>query len=209
MKGEIFGISYRRWVFLLAGLVCFGIGIALMKRSNMGLGPWAVLSDGIATQTNQQLGTIDIISGVFIFMLWIPLGEKPGVGSIANLILIGLVTNVVLNVLAPATQLIPQLALSIAGILTIGLGSGFYLSTRLGAGPRDGLMMGLVRKTGKSVRLIRTIIEIVVLAAGWLMGGAVGFGTVAFALGIGPVVQFMFKLLNYHPHSAPAPDPAK
>lgn len=130
-------------------------------------------------------------------------------GSIANLILIGLVTNVVLNVLAPATQLIPQLALSIAGILTIGLGSGFYLSTRLGAGPRDGLMMGLVRKTGKSVRLIRTIIEIVVLAAGWLMGGAVGFGTVAFALGIGPVVQFMFKLLNYHPHPAPAPDPAK
>lgn len=194
---------------MLAGLVCFGIGIALMKRSNMGLGPWAVLSDGIATQTNQQLGTIDIISGVFIFMLWIPLGEKPGVGSIANLILIGLVTNVVLNVLAPATQLIPQLALSIAGILTIGLGSGFYLSTRLGAGPRDGLMMGLVRKTGKSVRLIRTIIEIVVLAAGWLMGGAVGFGTVAFALGIGPVVQFMFKLLNYHPHPAPAPDPAK
>lgn len=205
----IFNISYRRWAFLLAGLICFGIGIAFMKRSNLGLGPWAVLSDGIATQTGLQLGTVDIISGVFIFMLWIPLGEKPGVGSIANLILIGLVTNAVLNVLAPATQLIPQFALSIAGILTIGLGSGFYLSTRLGAGPRDGLMMGLVRKTGKSVRLIRTIIEIVVLAAGWLMGGAVGFGTVAFAVGIGPVVQFMFKLLNYQPHPVPAPDPSR
>lgn len=205
----IFNISYRRWAFLLAGLICFGIGIAFMKRSNLGLGPWAVLSDGIATQTNLQLGTVDIISGVFIFMLWIPLGEKPGVGSIANLILIGLVTNAVLNVLTPATQLIPQLALSIAGILTIGLGSGFYLSARLGAGPRDGLMMGLVRKTGKSVRLIRTIIEIVALAAGWLMGGAVGFGTVAFAVGIGPVVQFMFKLLNYQPHLAPAPDPSR
>jgi uncharacterized membrane protein YczE len=203
----IFNITYRRWAFLLAGLICFGIGIAFMKRSNLGLGPWAVLSDGIATQTNLQLGTVDIISGVFIFMLWIPLGEKPGVGSIANLILIGLVTNAVLNMLTPATQLIPQLALSIVGILTIGLGSGFYLSTRLGAGPRDGLMMGLVRKTGKSVRLIRTIIEIVVLAAGWLMGGAVGFGTVAFAVGIGPVVQFMFKLLNYQPH--PAPDPSR
>ena len=200
----LFDISYRRWAFLFAGLVCFGIGIALMKRSDLGLGPWSVLSDGIANQTGQQLGTIDIISGAFIFMLWIPLGEKPGVGSIANLIVIGLVTNAVLNALAPATTLIPQFVLCIVGILTIGLGSGFYLSARLGAGPRDGLMMGLVRKTGKSVRLIRTSMEVVVLVAGWLMGGAVGFGTIAFALGIGPVVQFMFKLLNYHPAAKPA-----
>lgn len=201
----LFGITYRRWLSLLLGLVGFGIGIALMKRSNLGLGPWSVLSDGISTLTGLPLGTIDIISGVFIFLLWVPLGERPGVGSIANVALIGLVTNVTLDLVAPANALLPQFALLVIGILVIGAGSGFYLSARLGAGPRDGLMMGLVRRTGKSVRLIRTSIEITVLAVGWLLGGAVGIGTLAFAFGIGPVVQAMFKLLNFHPHPAPAP----
>lgn len=203
----LFGITYRRWLMLLLGLICFGVGIGLMKRSNLGLGPWAVLSDGIATQTGLPLGTIDIISGVFIFLLWIPLGERPGVGSIANLILIGLVTNTTLAAVAPAVEPFPQLALLALGILAIGAGSGFYLSVRLGAGPRDGLMMGLVRRTGKSVRLIRTALEIAVLVVGWLLGGAVGIGTLAFAFGIGPVVQVAFKLLNFHPHAQPAPAP--
>ena len=107
----------------------------------------------------------------------------------------------------PAGEPLPQFALLALGILAIGAGSGFYLSVRLGAGPRDGLMMGLVRRTGKSVRLIRTAIEITVLFVGWLLGGAVGIGTLAFAFGIGPVVQVMFKLLNFHPHAQPAPAP--
>ncbi len=179
---------------LLVGLACFGFGIALMKRADLGLSPWEVLADGISKRTGLAIGTISILIGPPILLLWLPLGEKPGVGTLLNILLIGLVTNLSLSFL-PLLQAWPIRAVQMAlGILVIGIGSGLYLSTKLGPGPRDGLMTALARKTGWSLRWTRTGIEVAVLALGVLLGGTVGLGTLAFALGIGQVVQPALKL---------------
>jgi uncharacterized membrane protein YczE len=181
---------------LLAGLTCFGIGIGFMKQADLGLGPWDVLSDGLAKMTGWQMGTFQIIIGAIVLTLWIPLREKPGIGTILNILLIGIVTNITLTLLPMPTWLVLQSAWLIIGLLVIGLGSALYLSSRLGAGPRDGLMMGINRRTGLSIRLTRTLLEVIVLVAGWLLGGTIGVGTVAFAFGIGPIIQWMFRLIG-------------
>ncbi|NJM42658.1 MAG: hypothetical protein HC853_18925 [Anaerolineae bacterium] len=187
-------MSARRWVLLLVGLACFGFGIALMKRAELGLSPWEVLADGISRRTGLAIGTVSILIGPPILLLWLPLGEKPGVGTLLNILLIGLVTNASLSLL-PLLQAWPlRSAFMVLGILVIGIGSGLYLSTRLGPGPRDGLMTALSRKTGWSLRWTRTGIEVAVLALGVLLGGTVGLGTLAFALGIGQVVQPALKV---------------
>jgi uncharacterized membrane protein YczE len=187
-----------RWVKLLLGLACFGTGITFMKQSQLGLSPWEVLHDGLSKVSGYQLGTVSIFIGIIVLILWIPMGEKPGIGTILNILLIGIVTNLTLVIIPPASQIYLQVFWLILGLLVIGLGSALYLGSRLGAGPRDGLMMGFYRRTGRSISLVRTVLEISVLVIGRLLGGTIGIGTLAFALGIGPIIQFMFRLTGDH-----------
>jgi uncharacterized membrane protein YczE len=181
---------------LLFGLVLFGIGIALMAEADMGLGPWEVFHQGIATMTGLQLGTVSILLGVPILLAWYPLGERPGVGTLINIVLVGTATNVALGVIPPAEGQPQQLLMMLAGVVTIAIGSGLYLASDLGPGPRDGLMTGLHFRFGWSIRRSRTAIELSVLILGFLLGGTVGLGTVVFALGIGPMVQVALRVFD-------------
>jgi len=174
---------------LLLGLVTFGTGIAMMVQAGLGLGPWEALNQGIARQTGLAIGTVSILLGIPILALWWPLGERPGIGTLLNVVLIGLSTNVALGVIPVIVEPWAQLALMAAGVVTVGLGSGLYLGADLGPGPRDGLMTGVHHKFGWSIRRARTTVELTVLVLGWALGGTIGIGTVAFALGIGPLVQ--------------------
>jgi uncharacterized membrane protein YczE len=184
---------------LLLGLVLFGTGIALMVRSGLGLGPWEVLHQGISFHTGLEIGTVAILTGIVVLVAWIPLGEVPGIGTIANIALIGTSTNVALAVLPPMgpfdlaasspADALARLALLGGGILLIAVGSGLYLGADLGPGPRDGLMTALHARTGWSIRRVRTGLEITALVAGFLLGGTVGIGTILFAVTIGPLVQ--------------------
>jgi uncharacterized membrane protein YczE len=182
-------VALPRLPGLLAGLVLFGVGIGVMARSGLGLGPWEVFHQGIARLTGLELGTVSIIVGVPILAAWWPLGERPGIGTVLNILCIGLATNATLAVVPPFVGLPWQLASMLAGVVTIAIGSGLYLAADLGPGPRDGLMTGLHLRFGWSIRRARTGIEVIVLLVGFLAGGTVGIGTVVFALGIGPLVQ--------------------
>ena len=193
---SLFSIQFSRWAKLFAGLALVGIGIAFTKQANLGLGPWDVLNDGLAQVTGIQLGTASIIIGVLVMLFWIPFREKPGIGTVTNLLLIGVFMNLALAVVRSANGLFLRSVWLIAGLLLAGIGSVLYLGSKLGAGPRDGLMLGLSRKTGWSVRLTRTALEVGVLIAGWLLGGAVGVGTGVIALTIGPVIQFMSRVIG-------------
>jgi uncharacterized membrane protein YczE len=195
-RSQVVAISARRWAMLASGLLCFGVGVAVMVQAGLGLSPWESLHQGISYRTGIPIGTVSILLGVPILALWLPLGERLGVGTVLNVVVIGLVTNLTLPLLPKFNTLGWQLVEMVLGIVIIGIGSGLYLSSKLGAGPRDGLMMGLSRRTGRSIRLTRTVIELSVLAIAWLLGGTIGIGTVAFALGIGPVVQLTFRILR-------------
>ena len=189
-------IELSRWAKLLAGLAFVGIGVAFTKQANLGLGPWDVLGDGLAQLLGIQLGTASVIIGVLVLLLWIPFRERPGIGTLTNILLIGAFMNIALEALRNVSGVFLQSVWLTAGLLLIGLGSVLYLGSQLGAGPRDGLMLGLSRKTGWSVRLTRTALEIAVLAGGWLLGGAVGVGTVVIALAIGPVIQLISRMIG-------------
>jgi uncharacterized membrane protein YczE len=181
---------------LLVGLVLFGIGIAAMAQAGIGLGPWEVLHQGISRLTGLPLGTISILVGIPVLAAWWPLGERPGLGTILNIALIGASTNVALGVIPAASAIPAQLAMMLAGVVTIAIGSGLYLAADLGPGPRDGLMTGLHLRFGWSIRRARTGIELSVLVAGFLTGGTIGLGTVVFALGIGPMVQVALRVFD-------------
>lgn len=181
---------------LLAGLLLFGVGIALMAEANMGLGPWEVFHQGIARQLGVQLGTVSIVLGIPILAAWYPLGERPGVGTVLNILLIGTATNVTMGVLPTVTGQPQQLLVMALGVVTISAGSGLYLASDLGPGPRDGLMTGLHFRFGWSIRRARTAVELAVLVLGFLAGGTIGLGTVVFALGIGPLVQLMLRIFD-------------
>lgn len=191
---------------LLVGLVAFGIGVALMVASGLGLSPWEVLHQGISVRTGIPIGTVSIMLGVVVLLLWIPIGERPGIGTVANIALIGSTTNVTLGILpdlGPFTfegtepaDLLARAGFVLGGILVIGVGSGFYLGADLGPGPRDGLMTGLHRRYGWSIRRVRTALEIGVLVVGFLLGGTIGIGTILFAVLIGPLVQLFLGLLD-------------
>ena len=175
---------------LVVGLILFGVGIAVMKEAGLGLGPWESLHDGLGLLTGQPLGTISIALGIPILLLWWPLGERPGIGTLLNVITIGSATNLGLAVLPTVNGPVAvELAVMLVGLLTIAVGSGLYLAADLGPGPRDGLMTGVHRRFGWSIRRARTAIEVTVLIGAFLLGGAIGLGTVVFALGIGPLVQ--------------------
>lgn len=181
---------------LVTGLILFGAGIAMMAQANIGLGPWEVFHQGIARLTGLQLGTVSILVGIPVLAAWWPLGERPGVGTVLNILLIGASTNVTLGIVPAPGETWAQLGLMAAGVVTIALGSGLYLASDLGPGPRDGLMTGLHLRFGWSIRRARTAVEIAVLVAGFLAGGTVGLGTVVFALGIGPLVQLALRAFD-------------
>lgn len=189
-------IPLSRWARLLLGLSLFGFGIALMVKADVGLGPWDVLHQGLSLLFEVRIGRVAIGVGVLLLLLWIPLRERPGIGTVFNAVMIGLVVDLLMPWIATPEQ--PALAMlqMCVGVVVIGVGSGLYLTAEMGAGPRDGLMMGLVRVTGLSVRVIRTLIELTVLLGGWLLGGSIGVGTVAFAFGIGPVIQATLAVLT-------------
>jgi uncharacterized membrane protein YczE len=174
----------------IAGLGLFGAGIAVIVDARLGLPPWDVFHQGLSSRTGLGLGTVIIVVGALLLIVWIPLRQRPGLGTLLNTLEIGLVVNALDGVVPSPDALAARAAMLLAGIVAIALGSALYIGSGLGAGPRDGLMMGLHR-LGLSVRAARTIIEIGVLALGWLLGGSVGVGTVAFAVGIGPLVHLL------------------
>lgn len=174
----------------------FGLGIALMARAGLGLGPWEAFHQGLQFRTGVPMGTISILLGIPILALWWPLGQRPGIGTLINVLLIGSATNAG-NALLP-TQVEPPLQLlqMLGGVVVIGVGSGLYLAADLGPGPRDGLMVGVHHRFGWSIRRSRTAIELVVLIVAWALGGTIGIGTIVFAFGIGPVVQVMLGIFD-------------
>jgi uncharacterized membrane protein YczE len=174
---------------LLAGLVIFGLGIALMAQAGLGLGPWEAFHQGLGHLVGLELGTVSVILGIPILLLWWPLGERPGIGTLLNVVLIGTATNIGIGVLPVAQGLATQVAMMLAGVVAIAIGSGMYLAADLGPGPRDGLMTGIHHRFGWSIRRSRTLVELTVLVAGFLLGGTIGIGTLVFALAIGPLVQ--------------------
>ncbi len=182
-----FGARLARCVL---GLVVCGVGIALIVAGDIGLAPWDVMHDGISERTGMPIGTAMIVVGFALLLVWIPLRVRPGLGTVLNAIEIGLIVDLVLPHLPEPDDVLVQLALMALGVVSFGAGTGLYIGAGLGPGPRDGLMTGLSARTGYSIRLVRTLIELTVLACGWALGGAPGVGTAVFALTIGPVVQF-------------------
>jgi len=179
----------RRLIQLYAGLVIFGISTAMMIRSDLGLNPWDVFHQGVGDRTPLSFGTVVIVSGAIVLLLWIPLRQRPGLGTISNMIVIGLAADFGLWLMPEVASLLARAALLVSGILLNGLATSAYIGAGLGPGPRDGLMTGLAARTGRSIRAVRTGIELTVLAVGWLLGGTVGIGTILFALMIGPIVH--------------------
>lgn len=186
----------RRLTQLTTGLALYGVSMALLIRSRLGNMPWDVLHQGIARQLHHSIGTVTIAVGVIVLMLWIPLREKPGIGTVCNVGVIGVSVDAALAVLPTPGSLPAQAVIAGAGIVRNAVATAAYIGARLGPGPRDGLMTGLVRRTGGSVRLVRTTIEIAVVATGWALGGTLGAATVLYALAIGPLVQLFLPRLT-------------
>ena len=179
---------------LVLGLYLFGTGDALLVVSGLGVSPWTVLAQGLGDQLGISIGLATFIVSAVVLLLWIPLRERPGLGTISNAVVIAVALQVGVTFLPSPTNVFIQFAFVIVGILIIGLGSGLYLTTRMGPGPRDGWMTGIHLRTGWPVSAVRLGIEVVVLAAGWMLGGTVGIGTVMFAILIGPSVGYGLML---------------
>ena len=186
----------RRLTQLYAGLALYGFSIALLVQAELGLMPWSVLDQGIARSTGISLGTSTIVVGAVVLLAWIPLRQRPGVGTLSNVVVIGLALDASLAVLPEVDSLPLRLALLVAGVVLNALATAAYIGVELGPGPRDGLMTGLVRRTSRSVRLVRTGIEVVVLVLGVLLGGTIGLGTLVYAVAIGPLVQVLLPRVS-------------
>ena len=186
----------RRLVQLYLGLTAYGVSMALMIRSRLGNMPWDVLHQGIAQHLGVSIGWVAIGVGALALLAWIPLRQVPGLGTVSNVVVIGLVMDRVLAVLPDAHGMPLRVVELLGGIVLNGLATGAYIGAGLGPGPRDGLMTGLSRRTGRSIRLVRTGIEVVVVAAGWLLGGVFGVGTLLYAVAIGPLAQLFLPLFT-------------
>jgi uncharacterized membrane protein YczE len=189
-------IMTRRITQLAVGLFFYGFGIALMLRAGIGLAPWDVLTQGIQRQTGLSFGLIIVLTSMVVLLLWIPIKQRLGIGTVANALLIGPFADVGLIFVPEQTEWWAQGLVFTAGLVMVGVATGLYIGARFGPGPRDGLMTGLHRVTGWKIWIVRTGIEVAVLAIGWLLGGTVGIGTVAFALLIGPLAGFFLPLLT-------------
>lgn len=194
----------RRLVQLYAGLVLYGVSSASLLRSGLGLEPWNVLNEGVAERTGLSIGTIAVLLGAAVLLLWIPLRQRPGLGTLSNVVLVGVSMDAALAVLPDAHGWAPRIGVMAAGILLNGVATGLYIAARFGSGPRDGLMTGLHRVTGRSLRLCRTAVEVAVVVTGFALGGTLGVGTVLYALAIGPLAQYFLRLFAV-PEPAAAP----
>ena len=176
-------------IYLMLGLILFGLGETLLITAGVGVSPWTVLAQGISFKTGYSIGLTTFFVSIGVLCLWIPLRQKPGVGTILNTIIVSIVIDVSLPYLPAPELLVFQILQVIIGVVIVGLGSGFYLIANLGPGSRDGLMTGLQKKTNLPIYLIRAILEISAVTVGWFLGGIVGIGTIVFALAIGPFVS--------------------
>ncbi|MFD0900536.1 membrane protein YczE [Actinomadura sediminis] len=199
----------RRLVQLYVGLALYGLGLALQLSSNLGNDPWDVLHEGLALRFGLTIGTWILIAGALVMLAWIPLKQRPGIGTISNVLLVGAFTDVFLWLLPDPEALAARAAYLGAAVLVGGFATGCYIGAGLGPGPRDGLMTGIAAR-GHSIRKVRTALELSVLAVGWLLGGTVGVGTVLYALAIGPLTHVFLPLLTIKPPeqdaAAPVPD---
>ncbi len=194
----------RRLTQLLFGLILYGVSDSLLVLARLGLDPWDVFHQGLSRHTGIPIGTWSILVGVAVLFLWIPLRQRPGIGTLLNAILIGAVMDVILGVFAPPEALWLRVVLLAAGVFLCGVATGAYIGAGLGPGPRDGVMMGLAAR-GYSLRKARTAIEVTVLVAGWLLGGSVGIGTLVYALGIGPLAHVFIPLFTVRPSTSAEP----
>lgn len=183
----------RRLSQLYAGLALYGVSSALLVVAGLGLEPWGVLHQGLAERTGISIGVVSIIIGAIVLLLWIPLRQRPGLGTVSNVFVVGLAMDGTLAVVPEVHALAAQAGVMVAGIVLNGVATGLYIAARFGPGPRDGLMTGLHRRTGRSIRLVRTAIEVAVVVTGFLLGGSLGVGTVLYALAIGPLAQFFLR----------------
>ncbi|BCI52508.1 membrane protein [Mycolicibacterium litorale] len=186
-----------RVAVLLVGLGLYGFSMAVMVRAGLGLDPWDVFHQGLARHTGMTIGIATAVVGVAVLLAWIPLRNRPGVGTVANVVVIAATVDASLALLPTPSGLPTQVAWMSGAVVLNALATVLYIGAGLGPGPRDGLMTGLVRRTGRSVRLVRALIEATVLAAGWLLGGTVGIGTVVYAFGIGPLVQLFMRMSDW------------
>ena len=187
-KPHNFKPKFSTFFFLCFGLMLFGLGEGLLIVSLTGASPWSVLAQGISFNVSLSIGTITLFISIAVLILWIPLGQKPGMGTIFNALIIALMIDICIKFVPTPSSYINQLILAVISVITVGIGGGIYLVSNLGAGPRDGLMIGLQKVTNAPVALVRAILEISVVTVGWYLGGTVGVGTLLFAFGIGPCV---------------------
>jgi len=178
------------------GLMLFGLGEGLLIVSFTGASPWSVLAQGISLNVNLSIGIITFLISVFVLIIWIPLDQKPGMATILNALIIALMIDLCIKFVPTPSNYYNQLILAIVSVITVGIGGGIYLVSNLGAGPRDGLMVGLQKKTNLPIALVRATLEITVVSIGWYLGGTVGIGTLLFAFGIGPCVALGLYLVN-------------
>jgi uncharacterized membrane protein YczE len=200
------GSLARRLPQLFVGLFLYGVSLALMVRGALGLAPWDVLHSGFIRHVPMTLGQAVVLFSFVVLVLWIPLREMPGLGTISNALVVGISADATLAVLSQPDSFTARIALMVGGVALCGLASALYLGAQLGRGPRDGLMTGLSRRTGLSLRLVRTGLEVAVVVIGLLLGGKLGVGTVAYALAIGPLTQLMLPWLTV---DVTAPQPAR
>ena len=191
----------RRITQLFIGLFLYGIGIAFIVRGVIGAAPWDVLTQGIATRVPLSFGTITILTSIVVLLLWIPLRQRPGVGTVLNAILVGPAADVGFVLIPESDLLLLRVTYFVVGLLLLSAATGLYIGAKFGPGPRDGLMTGLHRRSGWPIWTVRTGIEVTVVAIGWALGGNVGVGTVVFALLVGPLCQFFMRVFDIRPRA--------
>lgn len=188
--------KFSTFFFLCLGLTLFGLGEGLLIVSFAGASPWSVLAQGIFLNVGYSIGIVTIVISIIVLILWIPLSQKPGIGTILNALIIGLMIDVCITFVPTPENYVSQLMLALLAVLIVGLGGGIYLVANLGAGPRDGLMIGLQKKTNLPIAAVRATLEITVMSIGWYLGGTVGVGTLLFAFGIGPAVALSLYIVG-------------
>ena len=190
--------NLKTLIYLVLGLSLFALGETLLITANQGVSPWTVLAQGISFQTNLSIGVTTFIVSLIVLILWYPLKQKPGLGTILNIVLISIIIDLSIPILPYPKSFLFQIIQSILAVFIVGLGSGFYLTANLGPGPRDGLMTGLQSLTNQPISLIRTVIEVSAVGLGFYLGGIVGIGTLLFAFGIGPAVSIgIFVVMKF------------
>ncbi len=188
--------KFSTFFFLCFGLSLFGLGEGLLIVSFTGASPWSVLAQGISINVNLSIGTITLLISIAVLILWIPLGQKPGMGTIFNALIIAIMIDLCIKYVPTPSNYIHQLLLAVISVIMVGIGGGIYLVSNLGAGPRDGLMIGLQKLTNFPIAVVRATLEISVVSIGWYLGGTVGIGTLLFAFGIGPCVALGLYLVD-------------